>query len=186
MKYTLTCFFFCAQLYVLAQEQAANMVFWANLKLHCGNAYEGQLISPATENDPFAGKTLTMYVMDCGEDFVHIPFYVGDDKSRTWVLTVKNGLIQLKHDHRHEDGSEDKVTQYGGVASNSGSATTQMFPADQATTNLIPYAAHNVWWISLDDSGFTYNLRRMGTERWVAVKFDLTKPVANPGKPWGW
>jgi hypothetical protein len=33
--------------------------------------------------------------------------------SQNWVLTIKNDRIQLKHDHRHEDGSEDAVTQPG-------------------------------------------------------------------------
>lgn len=186
MKAILTSFFCLLSIGLYAQELAPNMVFWKKLSARCGQAFEGELISPAADNDPFMGKKLTMFVMECGPDFLHIPFYVGDDKSRTWVLTMKNSLIQLKHDHRHEDGSEDKVTQYGGLASNTGSANTQMFPADQETANLLPHAAHNVWWITVDDTSFTYNLRRIGSDRWVAVKFDLTKPVGNPGRPWGW
>lgn len=186
MKTIFAAVLFTISLGLYAQEMAPNRVFWEKLSARCGQAFEGQLISPPAENDPFLGKRLTMYIMACGPDFLHIPFYVGEDKSRTWVLTMKNGLIQLKHDHRHEDGSPDKVTQYGGLASNTGSATTQMFPADQETANLIPNAAHNLWWITVDDTSFTYNLRRIGTDRWVAVKFDLTKPVENPGRPWGW
>jgi len=40
-------------------------------------------------------------------------------------------IAQLKHEHRHQDGSEDKVSQYGGVTKNSGSPKLQFFPADQ-------------------------------------------------------
>ncbi|MFV8345259.1 hypothetical protein [Flavobacterium sp. ZB4P13] len=127
-----------------------------------------------------------MHVRNCDEKTIRIPFFVGDDKSRTWVLTSKNDRIQLKHDHRHEDGSEDKVTQYGGTTSNSGSSTLQFFPADQETCNLIPNASANVWWITLDETSFTYNLRRIGSDRLFTVKFDITKVVPTPSAPWGW
>jgi hypothetical protein len=112
---------------------------------------------------------------------------VGDDRSRTWVLTRdENELIKLKHDHRHADGSEDEVTQYGGLATNSGSATTQFFPADQFTADLLPAAVGNVWWITVDETSFTYNLRRLGADTHFAVRFDLTKPIETPAAPWGW
>lgn len=176
-------FFFTLSAY--AQEMPANQVFWKTLKLHCGKAYEGEMMTPS-ENDPFTGKRLVMHVVDCGDDFIHIPFFVGDDKSRTWVLTMQDGLIKLKHDHRHEDGSEDEITQYGGKASNTGMAGIQYFPADQETADLIPYAANNVWWITIDDTSFTYNLRRIGSDRYFSVKFDLTKEVDSPGPAWGW
>lgn len=169
----------------LAQDKG-NLVFWQKLSKHCGRAYEGEVTTDISENDPFAGKRLIMHVVVCGEGYIHIPFLVGDDKSRTWVLTMKNGLIKLKHDHRHEDGTEDKITQYGGTSSNSGMDNMQIFPADQETTDLIPYAANNVWWITLDDDYFTYNLRRIGTERLFSVKFNLKKEVESPGPAWGW
>ncbi|EOZ95928.1 hypothetical protein A33Q_2521 [Indibacter alkaliphilus LW1] len=169
----------------MAQEKPGNQIFWDNLKKHCGKAYAGEIMTPS-ENDPFTGKKLIMHVVDCGEDFIHIPFFVGDDKSRTWVLTMQDGRIKLKHDHRHEDGSEDEVTQYGGTASNTGLEKIQFFPADQETTDLIPYASSNVWWITLDEDSFTYNLRRIGSERYFSVKFDLSTEVKSPGPAWGY
>ncbi|GMQ25765.1 hypothetical protein Aoki45_24470 [Algoriphagus sp. oki45] len=168
-----------------AQEFSSSEAFWKNLSAHCGKAYEGKLISPESDSR-FNGK-LIMHVRSCEEGKIRIPFFVGEDRSRTWVLTQEgNGLIQLKHDHRHEDGSEDRVTQYGGKASNTGSATTQFFPADQFTANLLPAAVGNVWWITLDDTSFTYNLRRLGSETLFTVRFDLTEPVEPPAAPWGW
>jgi hypothetical protein len=177
--------FLFASSQLAAQDKSGSQKFWENLQKHCGKAYEGENMTPS-ENDPFSGKKLVMHVVDCGNDFIHIPFFVGDDKSRTWVLTMENVLIKLKHDHRHEDGSEDKVTQYGGTASNTGMAGIQFFPADQETTDLIPYAANNVWWITVDETSFTYNLRRIGSDRFFSVKFDLTKEVESPGPAWGW
>jgi hypothetical protein len=101
-------------------------------------------------------------------------------------LTFENQKLQLKHDHRHKDGTPDRITQYGGLASNSGMASLQFFPADQETATLLPNAATNVWWITIDQKTFTYNLRRIGTDRLFTVTFDLTKPIDAPGAPWGW
>jgi hypothetical protein len=168
-----------------AQEKTASQQFWDTLKSHCGKAYEGKLVSP--ESDPrFVGR-LVMHVRSCEGERIRIPFLVGEDLSRTWVLTKDGaGLIQLKHDHRHKDGSEDQVTQYGGKASNKGSATTQFFPADQFTANLLPAAVGNIWWITVDENSFTYNLRRLGSPTLFTVKFDLTQPIDAPAAPWGW
>ena len=55
-----------------------------------------------------------MQVRECSADTIRVPFHVADDHSRTWVITRTTTGYRLKHDHRHKDGSEDKVTQYGG------------------------------------------------------------------------
>ena len=185
MKYLFSFALALFSLQLLAQENSGSEQFWSTLASHCGQAFEGKLISP--ESDPrFEGK-LVMHVRSCEDGRIRVPFFVGEDRSRTWVLTKdQEGLIQLKHDHRHDDGSEDKVTQYGGKASNTGSATTQFFPADQFTADLLPAAVGNVWWITVDESSFTYNLRRLGSATLFTVKFDLSKPIDAPDAPWGW
>lgn len=185
MKKTLVLCAMLFSIFAFSQEKSGAKQFWENLQKQCGKSFEGQ-VTEGADNDAFRGKKLVMHVRNCNENTIRIPFFVGEDKSRTWVLTYKNDRIQLKHDHRLEDGSEDKVTQYGGTTSNSGSPTLQFFPADQQTTDLIPYAAANVWWITLDETSFTYNLRRIGSDRLFTVKFDITKKVASPTAPWGW
>ena len=102
------------------------------------------------------------------------------------MLTKIQNSIRLKHDHRHQDGSEDEVTQYGGTSPNAGLENLQIFPADRETAELLPQASTNVWWITIDKDSFTYNLKRIGTDRMFSVKFDLTKTVTPPGAPWGW
>lgn len=158
--------------------------FWNALQQHCGKAYEGIIISGATAD--FKDKKLVMHVKACEENRIRIPFNVGDNRSRTWVLTkTKSGII-LKHDHRHEDGSEDAVTQYGGTSTNEGFSNMQIFPADIQTQKTIPAAASNVWWITINDSSFTYNLRRIGSDRLFTVSFNLKQPIETPLAPWGW
>lgn len=185
MKYLLSSLFVLLSLGAMAQDTALDK-FWKNLEKHCGNSYEGELTAGGREGDGFSGKKLVMRVISCDKDQIKIPFFVGDDKSRTWILTRKGQTLELKHDHRHEDGSDDKVTMYGGTVSNTGAENMQVFPADQHTCDLINYACGNVWWITLDDTKYTYNLRRIGSDRLFTVTFDLSKPISFTEKPWGW
>lgn len=168
-----------------ASAQTNAEVFWENLKKHCGKAYEGKMPEGASVHD-FAGKKLIMQIRSCEDGRIRVPFFVGENRSRTWVFTMRNGLITLKHDHRHEDGTQDKVTQYGGTATNTGFPHQQIFPADQQTAELIDYASGNVWWVTINEKEFSYNLRRIGSDRLVSVIFDLTKEIPAPSAPWGW
>jgi hypothetical protein len=94
----------------------------------------------------------------------------GEDKSRTWILTLREGRLLLKHDHRHADGTPDNVTMYGGWA-NEGDANRQRFPADSDTAKLLPEAATNVWTLEIDSANeqFVYALERHGQPRYKAV-----------------
>ncbi|MEW5928362.1 MAG: hypothetical protein AB1941_12920 [Gemmatimonadota bacterium] len=167
----------------LPAEQEA---FWSALRRHCGRAYEGRLTQGNASDTAFAGKTLTMHVRRCTDDEVRIPFHAGEDRSRTWVITRTAAGLRLKHDHRHRDGSEDRVTRYGGDTRGPGTATAQEFPADAFTASLIPAAAANVWTVEVvPGERFAYALRREGTDRRFRVEFDLARPVAPPPAPWG-
>ena len=184
-KFTSLLLTFLISFSALAQNNSPAKQFWTSLQSHCGKAYEGSLALPEEDAD-FGGKKLTMHVRTCSDTEIKIPFFVGDDKSRTWVLSYVNDRIALKHDHRHEDGMEDAVNFYGGVSTNPGKAGIQIFSADAHTQAIIPGAATNVWWITIDDTTFTYNLRRLDTERVFKVVMDLTKPIETPEAPWGW
>ncbi|HEX8276144.1 MAG TPA: hypothetical protein VF615_26130 [Longimicrobiaceae bacterium] len=167
----------------LPAEQEA---FWSALRRHCGRAYEGRLTQGNASDTAFAGKALVMHVRQCTDDEVRVPFHLGEDRSRTWVITRTAAGLRLKHDHRHRDGSEDRVTQYGGDTRGAGSAASQEFPADAFTASLIPAAAANVWTVEVvPGERFAYALRREGTDRRFRVEFDLARPVAPPPAPWG-
>lgn len=164
--------------------------FFAFVSSLCGKAYAGRIVSPLAEGDSaFAGKPLVMHVRQCGSDEIRIPFHVGDDRSRTWVLTKIAGGLRLKHDHRHRDGSEDKLTQYGGDTIGDGQLRRQEFPADTFSKDLFrregnPASVDNVWAMEVQlDRFFAYELRRPG--RYFRVEFDLTRPIAAPPPPWG-
>lgn len=170
-----------------AKLVSPDTVFWDELKKLCGKAYAGTVVAAPADDTTFKGKALVMHVRSCEKDRIRIPFMVGDDRSRTWVLIRKKGRIELRHDHRHQDGKPDAVTMYGGWTTSVGMQTRQTFPADEQTVKVIAAAATNVWWIDIvPGEHFSYNLRRMGSERYFSIKFDLKKPVTAPEAPWGW
>ncbi len=162
-------------------------VFWQELQKLCGKAFQGKMIAGPDNDTTFAKKTLVMHVRKCNDQQIYIPFFVGNDRSRTWVLSRNASGITLKHDHRHNDGKPDAVTNYGGSTTNSGAKIRQIFPADQETANMLPAAVSNVWWIDLvPNEYFIYNLRRVNIDRVYSIKFDLKQSIAIPEKPWGW
>ena len=169
----------------VSAQQSGQDIFWKTLNSHCGKSFEGKITSEG-KNDGFDGKRLVMHVKKCSDKELKIPFFVGDDKSRTWVLTKQEDGILLKHDHRNEDGTHEELTMYGGKATNLGTANMQFFPADQETCNMLPRATFNVWWMTVDETSFSYNLRVINSDRIFTVVFDLTKEVETPGDPWGW
>lgn len=169
-----------------SDEPDPQLVFWDQLQGLCGQAFEGRVVESEPPDPSFENQRIVMHVRSCDLAEVRIPFFVGEDRSRTWVVTPSATGLRLKHDHRHEDGSEDPVTQYGGESLGRGTAAVQDFAADAYTAELVPAAATNVWTLEVHpDSLFVYALRREGSDRRFRVEFDLTRTVATPPAPWG-
>ena len=161
--------------------------FWSALQSLCGKAYRGTVVEGTAPSDAaFRDADLVMHVRECAPGEVRIPFHAGANRSRTWVFTRTADGLRLKHDHRHEDGAPDAVTQYGGDTRGAGTGRRQEFYADAHTAALIPAAATNIWTVEVEPGArFAYALRREGTDRRFRVEFDLASPVAPPPAPWG-
>jgi hypothetical protein len=155
--------------------------FYTSLRGLCGLSFAGKVVTTDPADADFAGKSLVMTVAACGEDEVRIPFAVGEDRSRTWVITRRGDALRLKHDHRHADGTEDTLSQYGGDTVGPGSATRQAFPADAFSRTLFlgkgnPASVDNIWAVEIHPGRvFAYELRR--PNRHFRVEFDLSRPL---------
>ncbi|GHE82306.1 hypothetical protein GCM10011501_08090 [Thalassotalea profundi] len=163
--------------------------FFNNLKALCGKSFQGQVIVDNAPPSSFNTSKLVMHVRKCTDRELQIPFHVGDNASRTWIITKTGSGLSLKHDHRHEDGSNDASTMYGGHTVDAGWPQVQSFPADQYSKELfieqgIPQSIGNTWQMYIYPEKFTYRLTREGRE--FRVDFDLTKKIANPSAPWGY
>lgn len=176
--------------------------FLLRLAEHCGQAFAGRIVAnePASpEPDAFEGQALVMHVRGCDDPTreIQVPFHVGDNHSRTWLLTRTGDGLRLKHDHRLEDGSDDPVTMYGGDTVDAGTSQRQEFPVDQESIELfaregLDVSTTNVWAMEIEPGQrFLYELSRPEGEqnpqgRLFQVEFDLTQPVELPPTPWGY
>ncbi|RDC58973.1 hypothetical protein HME9302_00150 [Alteripontixanthobacter maritimus] len=194
----------------LPQTQHA---FWDALESHCGNAYSGKLVSSDARDVDWARRAMVAHWARCTPTEIAVAFHVeeadgsGWDRSRTWLVSrhapnetgidTKYGGLRLKHDHRHEDGSVDAVTQYGGDTLSAGTARIQDFPVDAFSIALfgregLDVSVTNVWRVEVDDAQtggarFAYQLtRRNDPTRLFRVEMDAGKPVPAPPAAWGW
>lgn len=172
---------------VLLSTEAQD-AFFKHLTKLCGNAFAGKISVDTAGSKDFANKDLIMHVRECNKSHIKIPFHVGDDASRTWVISKTGSGLSLKHDHRHKDGSSDTLTMYGGHTVDAGWPNVQSFPADAPTKEMfseqgIPQSNSNIWQIYVYPEAFSYRLIREGRE--FRVDFDLTQKVQAPAAPWG-
>lgn len=169
----------------LAPEQEA---FWASLEAHCGRAYRGR-ISDVTAHyrDAVEGREAVIHFFDCSPDRIHVPFHLDDDRSRNWILTRAEGTLRLKHDHRHPDGTEEEISQYGGDAPIPGLPTRQIFWADDHTAEILPDRWDNFWFLDfVDEETLQYGVHWPTMGHSVRFEFDLSEPVEAPPAPWGY
>ena len=153
----------------VARTPAAD--FFEELETLCGSRFVGEMTFPLEGQDSFKDKILVAEIAECAEKQLKIPFSVGDDKSRTWIVSRIDAGLRLKHKHLLKDGTVDPVSNYGGDTLEPGTILSQSFPADDYTKALIPEAASNVWTLSLSEdlTTLTYHLERHGKARFTAV-----------------
>tara|TARA_R110000868_G_scaffold22870_10_gene93271 strand:- start:314 stop:937 length:624 start_codon:yes stop_codon:yes gene_type:complete len=168
---------------------ATHDAFFASIKALCGKAFAGKITLDNQGPSSMTDKPLVMHVRKCSEHQLQIPFHVGDDASRTWIITKTGSGLSLKHDHRHADGSHDESTMYGGHTLDAGWPQVQSFPADQYSKELFtragnPQSNSNIWQMYIYPEVFTYRLIREGRE--FRVDFDLSKEIDKPAAPWGY
>ncbi|APE27207.1 hypothetical protein [Aurantiacibacter gangjinensis] len=176
--------------------------FWSALSTHCGKAYQGGLVSEDSRDLEMTGNAMIAHWAECSDDRIAIAFHIQQpdeswNRSRTWIVTRTAAGLRLKHDHRHEDGSEDAVTQYGGDTATSGTAFAQDFPVDDYSIAMfqregLDLSLTNVWRMETAPAGedappLTYQLTRENDPtRLFRVSFEADQEIAPPPPAWGW
>ena len=172
IKKAITIIIMLAMISACAKKPAPTVQqsFFNNLKSLCGQVFEGASTYPDDPAHDFAGKLLVADFSGCEDQQVRVKFVVGEDRSRTWVVTESAQGLLLKHDHRHADGTPDEITNYGGWANQEGTVWRQHFVADKETADLIPAAATNVWMLQYEPVSkvLTYDLKRHDLPRYQA------------------
>ena len=158
--------------------------FLARLNALCGQRFEGRVVTTDAADADFASSRLIMHVRDCAPDEVGIPFAVGEDRSRRWIVTRTDAGLRLKHDHRDPAGEIHGYHMYGGDTAGPGTAQRQEFPVDQESIAQFiagdaQVSTTNTWAVEVHPGEiFAYELRRP-SGRFLRVEFDLTRPIAD-------
>jgi hypothetical protein len=175
---------------VVPRSAPSQEQFYARLRGLCGHAYEGRVVTSDAADGEMAAARLVIQVRSCSDRELRIPFHVGNDHGRIWVVSrTAAGALHLNHEHRRADGGEEAVSGYGGDATVPGNPRRQEFPADQLSRDLFvrenaPASITNVWAIEIVPGRLlAYELRRPG--RFFRAEFDLSRPAAAPPPPWG-
>lgn len=159
----------------------AQDAFFGALTALCGQKYLAEVVEGDEGDDAWRDSKIIMYVAECSDEIIKIPLAVGENTSRTWIITRTGEGLSLKHDHRHEDGTPDDVSMYGGSTLAQGTANRQEFPADQYSKDLflengLDVSVDNTWVLMIKPGEtFSYRLQRPG--RTFQIDFDLTRPI---------
>jgi hypothetical protein len=152
--------------------------FWQNLQSLCGSAAEGELLqAPDDQIDP--ESRLVVHFWECGDEEIRFPLHVDDNRSRTWVFIRHDDHLELRHDHRNADGTEESNTWYGDTTIEEGSANRQEFAT-------VRNEVRGGWAVEIEPGvHFTYGTMRDGEFR-HHLRFDLTEEVEIPPMHWGY
>lgn len=169
--------------------QERTSAIWANLQTHCGQAFSGKLLAVPEGDTQLNGVVdMVVHFESCTDTMIRAPFHLGYEndrwnRSRTWIFIRNEHGIELRHDHRKEDGTEDATTWYGGFAhTNVDSSQVEFVPQ-----NSINGEGPNNGWRVIMEPGvrYVYGTIRAGVWR-HHLEFDLSKPIPKPELPWGY
>ncbi len=162
-----------------AEARTTQDTFWETLQGLCEAAHEGELLQAPegdTQVDPDA--RLVVHFWECDDEVIRFPFHIGENRSRTWVFIRHEDRLELRHDHRHEDGTEEANTWYGDFTQDEGTANRQEFVSDRN-------GVLGGWRVEIHPGErYTYGTIRDGEWR-HHLEFDLSREVETPPLPWG-
>ncbi|MES2781371.1 MAG: hypothetical protein V4657_01110 [Pseudomonadota bacterium] len=156
--------------------------FFARMSALCYKSFNGKLAAGDDSDASFAAAKMQAHVRTCTDREIQISFDVGEDRSRTWIITRTDSGLRLKHRHMLKDGTEDPVSQYGGDTAQPGTAARQEFPVDVYSKAMFTKEGRtvsntNVWAFEIEPGqALTYELAR--PNRLFRVAFDVANPLA--------
>ncbi len=171
-------------------ETEAFELFFSALAEQCGNAYPGGLTLEPPGDEMLTGtEMLIVHFRECDDNQLKLPFHIeledeNDwDRSRTWIYTKHSNNLELRHDHRMPDGSDDDFTMYGGFSYGEGTAVRHEFQSVERTEETGIFRG---WRIEIEPGvRYTYGTIRDTTWSW-RVDFDLSEALDElPPAPWG-
>ncbi|MCC5880535.1 MAG: hypothetical protein JJU03_11655 [Idiomarina sp.] len=174
----------------------AQQQFFYELGQLCGNAYQGErVVERQDREDMLQGdEELIVHFRECDANRIYAAFHIGSnagmgdwDRSRTWVYTAHEERLELRHDHRLEDGSEDTDnTMYGGYTDSEGQAADSTLIQRFIFTDRTGDDGEELGWQVELEPGVRYTYGTYQDDEWTwRVDFDLSRTVDAPPSAWG-
>lgn len=174
----------------------AQQQFFSQLGQLCGNAYRGERVVERQDREDMlqGNEALIVHFRECDAEHIYAAFHIGDnagqgdwDRSRTWVYTAHEDRLELRHDHRLEDGSEDtENTMYGGYTESAGQAADGTLIQRFIFTERRGEEDEQLGWQVELEPGVRYTYGTYQGDEWTwRVDFDLTQSVEMPPAAWG-
>ncbi len=156
----------------------AERDFFKHISSLCGKKFAGEEKFMRDKERSFGDAEMIIHVESCTENEIRIPFHVGSDESRTWLLLEDEGRLRLRHDHRHEDGTPEETTMYGGYSDQQGTEYSQYFPPDDYTYETLENAEGHKWSFTLSEDLKTlaYCLK-FDDELIFRAEFNIDEPI---------
>jgi hypothetical protein len=83
--------------------------------------------------------------------------------------------MEVRHDYRLSDGTPSRITGHGGFTTNPGTESTQIFPADQSTTDRLPSFWDAAWVIQVHPGErYVYTFDVVGSDEYYRTEYDLS------------
>ena len=159
--------------------------FWDALEPACGTVLPGEMLSNASSDRDWRRRGVSLDVTECSSEGMRMVVQVGNDRSRTWILTQAADGIDFRIERA--EGTGPGVSGYGGVSSEGADAMRQVFPADEVTKEMfsergLALALENVWSLTIDPEAgdLVYEVERISGGR--KIRFDLSG-AANEAAP---
>lgn len=190
MKKLLLLFLTASILTACNTEEKPYDLFFDQLAEECGYAYPGSLTLEPEGDEMLTGdELLIVHFRECDENELMLPFHIEQadendwDRSRTWIYTRHSDGLELRHDHRLRDGSDDDVTMYGGYSVGDGTAMRQEFMSEERTEEMGHFRGWRIEYVP----GERYTYGTIARDEWTwRVDFDLSEPLDElPPAPWG-
>lgn len=120
-------------------------------------------------------------ISSCLGNARRLPFHLGSNRSPSWASMRSGKGLRPGHDHLHQVGGEDVITQCDSDTVSESTATPQEFPVDAEPISLFTYSemqisTTHIRALEIDASRIAVELR--GEDHWFRVWFDLGKPAA--------
>lgn len=177
-------------------ELGAQQQFFYELGQLCGNAYRGERVVARQDREDLlqGNEELVVHFSECDSSTVYAAFHIGSDggagewdRSRTWVYSSHPERLELRHDHRLEDGTEDSDnTMYGGFTEIEGQAADGVLIQRFIFTERTGNQGEELGWQVEIEPGVRYTYGTYQGDEWTwRVDFDLNQSVETPPAAWG-